>query len=94
VNLISTAQEQNVLQDSTAAVVRSVKMKLPNGISGKYLYNAQENYYEFTQPIAGYELGYPLIISPEEYWELVRKESTREYFSEKQKLYDNSKTKD
>ena len=93
-NLISTAQEQNVLQDSTAAVVRSVKMKLPNGISGKYLYNAQENYYEFTQPIAGYELGYPLIISPEEYWELVRKESTREYFSEKQKLYDNSKTKD
>ncbi|NVJ73018.1 MAG: cell surface protein SprA, partial [Flavobacteriaceae bacterium] len=68
-------------------------MKLPSGITSKYVYNAEENYYEFTQPIAGYELGYPLILSPEEYWELVRKESTQSYFREKQQLYENQSNK-
>ena len=93
VNNKLSAQEQETVQDSTAAVLRSIKMKLPSGITSKYVYNAEENYYEFTQPIAGYELGYPLILSPEEYWELVRKESTQSYFREKQQLYENQSNK-
>lgn len=85
------AQEMDSLN---TAVTKSLILKMPKSILGKYIYNPEKDYYEYTNSVEGYTIGYPLILSPEAFWELMKRETTRDYFAEKLKIYDSKSAND
>ena len=79
-------------QDTGEQVVDSVKtgvamgelvMKNPESVVSKYTYDAKMDRYIFTESVGEYDITYPIILTPEQYYELVRKEGMKSYFKEK-----------
>ncbi len=55
----------------------------PDSIVSKYTYDAKINRYVYTESVGDFNVNYPLFLTPEQYYELVRKESMKSYFKEK-----------
>ena len=72
-------------QDSTKTGVSlgKIKLKNPNSIIGKYTYDPVLNLYVFKESIGNYDITYPLILTPEQYRDLIQKENIKKYFKEK-----------
>ncbi len=71
--------------DSTATGSSMGRMDLPNpsGIENLYTYDALTDRYILTRSLGDFKLSYPVILTPEEYRELVLKEQMKAYFKEK-----------
>lgn len=85
-NVFSFAQETPVEeQDSikTGYSVGKITMPNPKSIIDAYTYDPVTNRYIYTASVDGFNIDYPLILTPEEYEKLVRKETMRKYFYEK-----------
>ncbi len=85
-SVFSFAQETPVEeQDSikTGYSVGKITMPNPKSIIDAYTYDPVTNRYIYTASVDGFNIDYPLILTPEEYEKLVRKETMRKYFYEK-----------
>ena len=85
-SVFSFAQETPVEeQDSTKTgySVGQIAMPNPKSIIDAYTYDPVTNRYIYTASVDGFNINYPLILTPEEYEKLVRKETMRKYFQEK-----------
>jgi len=87
---MTSAQDNNAQQDSvqtdsvkTGFALGKLKLKDPNSIVSKYTYDPRLDSYVYTQKIGEFDINYPLILTPAEYLELVRKEGIKSYFKEK-----------
>ncbi len=87
---MTSAQDNNAQQDSvqtdsvkTGFALGKLKLKDPNSIISKYTYDPRLDSYVYTQKIGEFDINYPLILTPAEYLELVRKEGIKSYFKEK-----------
>ena len=60
-------------------------MELPNptSILEAYTYDPSTDRYIYTKTFEGFNIDYPLVLTPEEYQKLVEKESIKEYFKKK-----------
>ncbi len=74
-----------VAQDSTATGSSMVRMDLPNPTSIKdlYTYDPITDRYIYTQTLGSFNITYPIILTPEEYQDLILKEQMKAYFKEK-----------
>lgn len=84
----STLQAQEIPeteQDSvkTGADLGRIRLENPESIVSKYIYDPQLDRYIYTEKVGDYDINYPVILSPEQYLELVEKEGMRNYFQEK-----------
>lgn len=61
-----------------------VEIGNPRSIVDAYTYNPVTNRYVYTEKFEGFNVTYPLILTPEQYEELVLRESMREYYQENQ----------
>ena len=80
------AQETPVQeQDSTKTgySVGQISMPNPKSISEGYTYDPVSNHYIYSASVDGFNINYPLILTPAEYEKLVLKENMRKYFYEK-----------
>ncbi|MDN3676107.1 cell surface protein SprA [Flavobacterium paronense] len=68
-----------------------VEIKNPNSIVNAYTYDPASNRYIYTSTMDGFNINYPIILTPKEYEELVLRESMREYFKEKSDAIDGKK---
>ena len=68
-----------------------VEIKNPNSIVNAYTYDPATNRYIYTSTMDGFNINYPIILTPQEYEELVLRESMREYFKEKSDAIDGKK---
>nr|WP_100804383.1 cell surface protein SprA [Ulvibacter sp. MAR_2010_11] len=61
------------------------RLDLPNppSIQDVYTYDPITDRYIYTQAIGGFTISYPIILTPDEYRELVMKEQMKAYFKEK-----------
>jgi cell surface protein SprA len=85
-SVFTFAQETPVQeQDSTKTgySVGQIAMPNPKSIIDAYTYDPVTNKYIYTASVDGFNINYPLILTPEEYEKLVRKETMRKYFQEK-----------
>lgn len=64
----------------------------PNSIVSAYVYDATTNRYILTSTVAEYYVKYPVILTPEQYEELVLRESMRQYYQDKSKALDPNAT--
>jgi cell surface protein SprA len=86
VSVFTFAQEIPVQEQDTTKTGYSVgQIALPNpkSIIDAYTYDPVTNRYIYTASVDGFNIDYPLILTPEEYEKLVRKETMRKYFYEK-----------
>ena len=60
-----------------------IKMADPESIVSKYVYDPTLDAYIYSQKVGNFDIGYPIILTPEQYMELVRKEGIKDYFKAK-----------
>ena len=80
-------------QDSTATGSTMGRMELPNpsSIRDLYTYDVITDRYIYTKTLGGFDISYPVLLTPQEYQDLVRKEQMKEYFMEKIDAVDGRK---
>ncbi|MBK5193837.1 MAG: cell surface protein SprA, partial [Flavobacteriaceae bacterium] len=79
------AQEPPTTQDSTRTghVIGELSFPNPNSVIMGYEYDPILNRYIYTEKLGTYNLSVPLILTPEEYQQLVIQEEIRNYFKQK-----------
>ncbi len=66
-------------------------MENPESIVSKYTYDPKLDRYIYSETIGDYDISYPIILTPEQYLELVRKEEMKSYFKEKMDAFSGKK---
>ncbi|GGE24293.1 T9SS outer membrane translocon Sov/SprA [Psychroflexus planctonicus] len=79
------AQEEETEQDSIQEgyTFGKVKIKDPESIQNLYTYDPIIDRYIFSQKIGDVNISYPMVLTPEEYQDLVLREQMKEYFKQK-----------
>ncbi|TAI47041.1 cell surface protein SprA [Flagellimonas allohymeniacidonis] len=83
---ISWGQENNEqAQDSVKTGVALGRLNLanPTSIVSKYTYDPDLDRYIYSETIGDFDISYPIILTPEQYFELIRREGMKTYFKEK-----------
>ncbi len=77
--------QDSTVRDSVKTGVALGELKLPNpdSVISKYTYDPTIDRYVYTEQVGGYSVNYPLFLTPDQYYELVRRESIKGYFKEK-----------
>jgi cell surface protein SprA len=88
VGVIAQAQveeEEDEKAQDTIKGYNAGKVEIPNpkSIVEAYTYDPVTNRYIYTNTFSGFNITYPIILTPEQYQELVLRESMRNYFQEK-----------
>ena len=80
-------------QDTVKTGVDLGKLTMPNPVSilDKYTYDAASDRYIYTSSVDGFNINYPLILTPKQYQELVLREQMRKYYQEKSAAMDGKK---
>ncbi|WP_298498266.1 cell surface protein SprA [uncultured Algibacter sp.] len=87
------AWSQQPAQDSTKTgfSLGSIKVPNPNSVESKYTYDPITDRYIYTEKIGSFNINYPVILTPKEYYALVAKENLRSYYKEKIDAFDGKK---
>src|SRR5690606_14873602 len=87
------AQVDEEAQDSTATGFSTGKVELanPKSIVEAYTYDPVTDRYIYTFSVDDFNINYPIILTPEQYRELVLRESMRDYFKQKSDAIDGKK---
>ncbi|GAA3601846.1 cell surface protein SprA [Flavivirga amylovorans] len=91
-SLVSWSQ-QPVQQDSvkTGFSLGRLKTPNPNSVESKYTYDSFTNRYIYTEKIGEFDINFPIILTPEEYYAFVAKENLKAYYKEKIDAFDGKK---
>ncbi len=82
----ATAQDTNEQPaDSvkTGFDIGKLLLENPESIVSKYIYDAKIDRYVYVETVGDFNINYPLFLTPEQYFALVKKESMKSYFKEK-----------
>ena len=84
---------QEPVQDSTETGFQLGKIKLPNpnSIESKYTYDPITDRYIYTEKVGKFNINYPIILTPQEFQDLVAKENLRAYYKQKIDAFDGKK---
>ena len=84
---------QEVEQDSVKKGYQqgNIKTARPNSIESKYVYDALTDRYVYTQKIGEFNINYPIILTPKEYYALVAKQNLSSYYKEKVDAFSGKK---
>ncbi|WP_139000968.1 cell surface protein SprA [Hyunsoonleella aestuarii] len=84
---------QQTPQDSTKTgfSLGSIKTPNPNSIESKYTYDALTDRYIYTEKVGNFDINYPVILTPKEYFELVAKQNLKDYYKDKIDAFDGKK---
>ncbi|WP_188649584.1 T9SS outer membrane translocon Sov/SprA [Yeosuana aromativorans] len=88
-----TVWSQEPAQDSTATGFSLGKIKIPNpnSIQSKYTYDPITDRYIYTEKVGGFNINYPIILTPKEFQDLVARENLRSYYKQKIDAFDGKK---
>lgn len=87
------AQEDEEAKDSIPAgySVGKVELNNPPSILEAYTYDSVTDRYIYTNTVGGFNINYPIILTREEYDELILRESMRDYFKKKSDAIEGKK---
>ena len=91
-NAFSQVEEDDKPKDSVGYKTGRVEIGNPNSIINAYTYDPITNRYIYTSTFEGFNINYPIILTPKEYEELVLRESMRAYYKQKSKAIDGKGT--
>jgi len=85
------SNEQEVDSVKTGFDLGKLVLKNPESIVSKYRYDPKSDRYIYNESIGDFDISYPIILTPEQYFDLVRKEGMKDYFKEKADAYSGKK---
>ena len=68
-----------------------LRMENPESIISRYTYDPELDRYIYSETVGDYDISYPIILTPEEYLQLVRREGMKSYFKDKIDAYTGKK---
>lgn len=74
---------QEVDSVRTGVALGKLLMENPDSIVSKYTYDPQLDRYIYSVSVGDFDISYPIILTPEQYLELARREGIKSYFKEK-----------
>jgi cell surface protein SprA len=77
--------------DSTGYNTGSIKLDNPKSVVEAYTYDPKTDRYVLTKTFEGFNINYPIILTPKEYEQLVLRESMHDYFKKKSDAVDGKK---
>lgn len=83
--------EQEVDSVKTGFDLGRLKLGNPESIVSKYIYDPTLDAYIYSEKVGDFDIGYPIILTPAQYLELVRQEGIKDYFKEKSDAYSGKK---
>ena len=89
--LAQETDEQQVDSVQTGVALGRIAFEEPESIVSKYTYDPVLDRYIYTESVGDFDISYPIILSPEQYFELVRKEGMKAYFKEKSDAFSGKK---
>ncbi|MFS4455882.1 cell surface protein SprA [Maribacter sp. 2304DJ31-5] len=98
--LFCASIQRTVAQETNEQEVDSVKtgydlgriiLENPDSIVSKYIYDPKLDRYIYNEKIGDFNIGYPIILTPEQYFDLIKKEGIKSYFKEKSDAYSGKK---
>ncbi len=84
-------EEQEIDSLQTGVALGRLAMPNPKSVVSKYTYDPTLDRYVFTESVGEYNINYPIILTPEQYTELVKREGIKSYFKEKSDAYSGKK---
>ncbi|MFL0354148.1 cell surface protein SprA [Xanthomarina sp. GH4-25] len=92
-SVFSYSQVTPTEQDSTSTgyALGNLNMPNPNSIESKYTYDPLTDRYIYTETVGNFNINYPIILTPEEFRELVLQENLKAYYKQKIDAYDGKK---
>lgn len=75
--------EQETDSVKTGFSLGKIALGNPESIVSKYKYDPKTDRYIYTESVGKFNINYPIILTPKQYYALVRKESIKTYFKEK-----------
>ncbi|MBT8271475.1 MAG: cell surface protein SprA, partial [Bacteroidia bacterium] len=93
VSLQSWAQQTPAQQDTTSTgyTFNNLLLPNPNSIISKYTYDPITNRYIYTESVGDFNINYPIILTPEEFRQLVLEENMKAYYKQKIDAADGKK---
>ena len=91
ISTVAFAQINQTPKDSLGYSIGKVEIKNPSSIVNAYTYDVATNRYIYTSTFDGFNINYPIILTPKEYEQLVLRESMRNYFKQKSDAIDGKK---
>ncbi len=85
----SLAQQQDSVK--TGFDLGKMVMGNPQSIVSKYVYNPNLDAYVYSEKVGDFDIGYPVMLTPEQYFELMREEGIKDYFKEKVDAFSGKK---
>ena len=88
-----TAQETDTDPEPEVTTVAMGRMELPTppSIQDLYVYDPITDRYIYNKTLGDFNLSYPIILTPEEYQNLIMKEEMKQYFKDKINAADGKK---
>ena len=75
----------------TGVALGRLRMENPESIISKYTYDPNLDRYIYTETVGEYDISYPVILTPEQYLELIRQEDIKSYFKQKMDAFSGKK---
>ncbi|MFL9843110.1 T9SS outer membrane translocon Sov/SprA [Flavobacterium rhizosphaerae] len=86
-------EEEEAAQDTIQGYNSGqIEIANPSSIIDAYTYDPITDRYIYTKNFEGFNINYPIILTPEQYQELVLRESMRQYYRDKLKALDPNAT--
>ncbi|MFX0555463.1 cell surface protein SprA [Maribacter sp. CXY002] len=90
-SMAQEVEEQEVDSVKTGYDLGRIVLENPDSIVAKYIYDPKLDRYIYNESVGDFNIGYPIILTPEQYYELIRKEGIKDYFKEKSDAYSGKK---
>ncbi|WP_405380419.1 cell surface protein SprA [Maribacter sp. LLG6340-A2] len=84
-------EEQEIDSVKTGFELGKILIENPDSIVSKYIYDPKLDRYIYNESVGDFNIGYPIILTPEQYFELIEKEGIKSYFKEKSDAYSGKK---
>lgn len=81
-------EEEETQSEVTTVSMGSMELPTPPSIKDLYVYDPITDRYIYTKTLGSFNITYPIILTPEEYQDLILKEEMRNYFKDKIKAAD------
>ena len=93
VSFQTRAQQTPTPQDTTSTgfSFNNLLLPNPNSIISKYTYDPITNRYIYTETVGDFNINYPIILTPEEFRQLVLEENMKAYYKQKIDAADGKK---
>ena len=83
--------EQEIDSVKTGHDLGRILLENPDSIVSKYIYDPKLDRYIYNESVGDFNIGYPIILTPDQYFKLIEKEGIKSYFKEKSDAFSGKK---